>query len=95
MRKLKIMAVCGFGLGTSMILKMNIDEVLKKQGLEADVFTSDIGSAPTEYCDIIFTSNELYGQLEGKVNVPVIKITNFMSRDEIQEKGLKIIKELL
>jgi len=30
MKRLRIMVVCGFGLGTSMVLKMTLDDVLNK-----------------------------------------------------------------
>ena len=45
MKKLKILAVCGFGVGSSMILKMKVEEVLKENQVNADVFTTDVGSA--------------------------------------------------
>ena len=38
MRQLRIMVVCGFGLGSSMILKMTLDEVLREQSTETRDF---------------------------------------------------------
>jgi len=35
MKKLKVLAVCGFGVGSSMLLKMNVDDVLQAQGIKA------------------------------------------------------------
>ncbi len=95
MKNLKIMAVCGFGVGSSMILKMKIDDVLKSNGLKAEVFTADVGTAPSTQCDIIFTSKEIFSQLKAKVSVPVIQINNFMNKTEIEEKGMEIIKNLI
>lgn len=94
MARVKILAVCGFGVGSSMILKMKIEEVLKANGLEAEVFTTDVSSATSTPCDIIFTSKELEKSITGKVNVPVIAIKNFIDKKEIEEKGLKILKEI-
>ena len=42
---MKILAVCGMGLGTSLILRMNAEKALKQLGIEADVEVSDMGSA--------------------------------------------------
>ena len=97
MRRLKIMTVCGFGTGTSMILKMKVDEVLKKHDLlnKIEAFPCDVTSAATELCDLCFTSNELSNQLSGVVSSPLIVINNFLDENEIEEKGLEIIKELL
>lgn len=94
-KKIKVLAVCGFGVGTSLLLKMNIDDVFKKNGIDADVTNADITTAASCPADIIFTSNELYNQLEGKVEIPLIKIDNFMNLDEIEEKGVPAIKKLL
>lgn len=94
-KKIKVLAVCGFGVGTSLLLKMNIDDVFKKNGIDADVTNADITTAASCPADIIFTSNELYSQLESKVEIPLIKIDNFMNLDEIEEKGIPAIKKLL
>lgn len=95
MSKIKVIAVCGFGVGTSLLLKMNIDSVLRSNKIDADVENADIATAGSIPCDIIFTSNELYEQIKSKVNVPVVVINNFMSKDEIAEKAIPSINEIL
>ena len=94
-KKLKILVVCGFGVGTSLMLKMNIEKVLKPEGIAADVVTGDIGSAPSTPCDIVFTSTELGDKLKSKMSVPVVVVKNFVKPDEIQNQGLEEIKKLL
>lgn len=49
----KIQTVCGFGCGSSLLLRMKIQDVLKEQGLEADVFCGDVGTANATPCDAI------------------------------------------
>lgn len=95
MKKLKILAVCGFGVGSSMLLKMNVDDVMQAQGIRAEVETADIMTASSVNADLIFTSKELYGQLKDKVTIPLIEILNFMDHKEIEEKGMPIIREIL
>ena len=43
---MKILAVCGMGFGSSMMLKMTLEKVLKEKGLRADVQTVDFGTVP-------------------------------------------------
>ena len=93
--RLKIIAVCGFGVGSSMMLKMKVDEMLRKNGINASAETSDVGTATSVPCDVIFTSRELAPKIAEKVKVPVVAISNFLSILEIEEKGLSIVKELL
>ncbi|GIN85997.1 PTS ascorbate transporter subunit IIB [Heyndrickxia sporothermodurans] len=95
MKNLNIIAVCGFGVGSSMVLKMKIDEVLKEEGITAKVSTADVGSAASTPCDIIFTSNELGEKLSQTATVPVVKVNNFIDKNEIKEKGLPVIQSLL
>lgn len=63
---MKILAVCGFGVGSSMILKMSIEKVLKEMGISAEVNNTDINDARGTDCDVIFTSQELQQELQGK-----------------------------
>ncbi len=95
MKKIKILAVCGFGVGSSMLLKMNVDDVMQAQGIRAEVETADIMTASSVNADLIFTSKELYGQLKDKVTIPLIEILNFMDHKEIEEKCMPIIREIL
>lgn len=94
MEKLKVLAVCGFGVGSSMILKMKIEEMLKKNNIDAQVVTADVTSAASTPSNIIFTSKELEKKLAKKVDIPVVGIKNFIDEKEIEEKGLAAIKNM-
>lgn len=85
---MKILAVCGFGVGSSMVLKMTIEKVLKNEGIEAEVENTDISTAQGVNCDVIFTSFELAENLESNVKVPVIPIKRYMDVEEVK-KGLE------
>lgn len=93
MDKPRIMVVCGFGLGSSMVLKLTLDGVLKEEGLQADTFCSDEIQAKGEKFDMVFTSQEM-SKLFKDIDKPVVVITNFLSKDEVREKGLDKVKDL-
>ena len=95
MKKIKILAGCGFGVGSSMVLRMKIDDLMKKHQIAAQVCTADVSTAASEPCDIIFTSKEIGKQLAGKVQVPMIEIQNFLDMKELEEKGLHSVKMLI
>lgn len=90
-RRIKVLAVCGFGVGTSLMLRMNIETVLKNNNVDAEVENADIMTGSSISCDIILTSQELFGQLDGKVSAPIVVIHNFLSNAEIEEKMMPII----
>jgi PTS system ascorbate-specific IIB component len=94
MRKPRIMVVCGFGLGSSMILKLKLDEVLKDLDIKAYTFCADATTAVGENYDIVFTSQDLVDKFE-KTGRPYVVITNFLSKDEIKEKAIPALEPLL
>lgn len=94
MSELKIMTVCGFGLGSSMILKITLDRVLEENNIQAATFCADEITAVGEDFDIVFTSKEMAHLFE-KETRPVIVIENFLSKDEIRQKGIEIIKQIV
>lgn len=84
---MKILAVCGMGLGTGLLLRMNTEEALKRMGVEADVSVADIGSARGmgSGADLVLTSNELAEQL-GPVKGQLVTVQNFFDKAEIERK---------
>jgi PTS system ascorbate-specific IIB component len=83
----KIVAVCGMGIGTSVILKMNTEKALGRLGWDGDVEIADIGTArgAAAGADVVVTSQELADELGG-LRCPVVVIQNFMNVDEIADK---------
>lgn len=87
---MKILAVCGMGFGSSMVLRMTIEAVLKEEGITASVTTSDISSAKTESADVIVTSSE-FKELLVDTNIPLVTVKNYVDRNEMKEKLLPVI----
>ncbi|MGV8877118.1 MAG: PTS sugar transporter subunit IIB [Rhodoglobus sp.] len=84
---MKIVAVCGMGIGTSVLLKMNAEKVLRTLGVDADVEAADIGVARGMARDaqIVLTSEEFATEM-GDVPAQVIVINNFFDLEEITTK---------
>ena len=84
---MKILAVCGMGLGSGLLLRMQAEKALKQLGVQADVEVSDMGSARAlaATADLIITSEELAQQL-GNVKPRIVTITNFIDLAEMVAK---------
>jgi PTS system ascorbate-specific IIB component len=84
---MKILAVCGMGLGSALILRMQAEKALRELGLEADLEVADIGTARAvaPSADIILTTEELAQQL-GQVKPKVVTISNFIDLPEMVAK---------
>jgi PTS system ascorbate-specific IIB component len=84
---MKILAVCGMGLGSALVLRMQAEKALKELGLTADLEVADIGTARAiaPSADLILTSQELAEQL-GAVKPKVVTISNFIDLGEMVTK---------
>lgn len=90
---MKILAVCGFGVGSSMVLKMTIEKVVKELGIKATVENTDLSSAKATNADVYFTSHELLGELEKSVKNPVYPVKKYMDTNEVKYQLEKYIEE--
>lgn len=81
------------GLGTSELLKINAEKVLKLLDIEATVEAADISTARKASFDaqIIITTPELVESLQG-VNAEIVAIDHFF---DLQELNAKLSKALL
>lgn len=82
---MKMMAVCGSGLGSSFMMEMNIKKVLKTLGVEAEVEHSDLGSVTPDVADIFVMAKDI----AYSANLPdekIIIINNIIDLKEIELK---------
>lgn len=91
MEEIKIQTVCGFGCGSSLFLRIKIEEVLKENDVKANVFCGDVGTCLSTPCDVIFISEDLLSRIEGRTDVTLVPIKNFMDKDELTAKTMGFI----
>ena len=82
---MKIYTVCGMGFGTSLMVKMTIDDILAEEGIKADVEAIDMGSAKGVSADLFITSNDMKGSFP-EVEQPIIYLENMTDKKEIEQK---------
>lgn len=82
---MKIMAVCGAGLGSSFMMEMNIKKVLKTLNVTAEVDHSDLGSVTQDAADVFVMGKDI----AYSANLPehkVIIINNIIDLKEVEAK---------
>lgn len=84
---MKIVTICGAGIGSSGVLKVNAERVLRRLDLEAEVVAADIGSIAEVAGDaqVILTSAEFVEAI-GQTFADVIVIENFFDTEELTRK---------
>ncbi|MFJ7731200.1 PTS sugar transporter subunit IIB [Lysinibacillus sp. NPDC097231] len=82
---MKILVVCGNGLGSSFIMELNVKKALTELGKVAEVTHTDLASAKAEKADIYIGAEDIVNQLvKGKGHI--VSIINMMSISEIKLK---------
>lgn len=92
---MKILAICGMGLGSSMILKITLEKVIRKLGIDATVDVTDItvGRGQADTVDIVVTSEELAERIGG-VKAQIITVKDYFDVQEMTEKLQKAIEKI-
>ena len=90
---MKILAVCGNGLGTSFMLSINVNKALKELNIDGECKNMDLASAKTEAADFYIGSEEIMEQLkDGKKKT--ISVINMVSMDEIKQALITHVLEV-
>ncbi|MBV7391483.1 MULTISPECIES: PTS sugar transporter subunit IIB [Enterococcus] len=89
---MKFAAVCGSGLGSSFMVEMNINSVLKDLGVDGvEVSHFDMGSASPDMADVFFVASDLADSAQHLGEVVVLD--SIIDMDELKEKVQKVVTE--
>ncbi|MWB99252.1 PTS sugar transporter subunit IIB [Agromyces seonyuensis] len=93
---MRIVAVCGAGIGTSAILQTNAERAIAREGLRGVVSASDLAHVADQAADaqVILTSPELVEAVRaaiGRNYAELVVIENYFSVDEIADKLIDAI----
>ena len=87
---IKIVTVCGAGVGSSMMLRLFAQQIVKKHQINAEVDASDIGSInPNDY-DVVVTTSDFASRLS--TNTAIIRMDNMLDKTYLEKELLKLIK---
>jgi PTS system ascorbate-specific IIB component len=82
---MKILVVCGNGLGSSFIMELNVKKALNELGKEAQVDHTDLTTARTEKADIYLGAKDIISQLDDGTRT-IVALENVMNLEEIKTK---------
>lgn len=89
-KKLKLLVCCGNGAGTSMMIKLNVEKVAKKMGLDVQEIhhcaISEGKSAASQYNIVLCSKNfmSMFADAEKK-GTKIVGLRNVMSAKEIED----------
>lgn len=84
---MRVVAICGAGIGSSGILKVNAERVLQRLDIEAEVVAADLATLAEVAADaqVILTSAEFVDAI-GITFADVIVIENYFDTSELTTK---------
>ncbi|MDO5088195.1 MAG: PTS sugar transporter subunit IIB [Leptotrichiaceae bacterium] len=89
---LRILTVCGNGIGSSLMLAMKIEELCREEGMDnISVESSDFNGALSKETDIIVTVKEIADQFPE--NKKIIITGSYTNKKKIKEDVLENIKK--
>lgn len=83
----KIMCACGSGLGSSLMVEMNIQDVLKKMGVEGvEVVHSTTSDVHPGAADLFVVGRDLADFIKDVDKDEIIVLQNIVDKGELEEK---------
>ena len=90
---IKIVTVCGAGVGSSMMLRLYTNQILSAENIEAEVDASDVGTVDTNAYDIVVTTSDFADVLRHST-AEIVRIDNMMDKAFLKQELLKAIDTL-
>ena len=89
---IRVVTVCGNGIGSSLMLKMKIEEIAKENGIAIEAESIDSNSAVGKEADLFVTVKEFADIFKGNQRFVITR--SYMNKKKITEDVLPILKEL-
>ncbi|WP_436960565.1 PTS sugar transporter subunit IIB [Staphylococcus xylosus] len=91
----KVLTACGNGMGSSMVIKMKVENALRQLEVP-DIYSTSCSIAEAKGLaanfDIIIVSKHLVHELEGRTEGKLIGLDNLMDDAEIKTKLEAVLK---
>lgn len=90
---MNILVCCGSGLGSSFMIQINIEKILKELNVEGKVDHADLSSAKGVKADIYVGTRDIASQLYG-LGGEVVSLNSMIDKNELKEKLVSTLKEI-
>jgi PTS system ascorbate-specific IIB component len=98
-KTVKLLAICGNGLGSSIIVKMSLEEVLEDIKVNAIVESTSVAEAAgmMPFADVIVTSTAFYKGVADRIPAgkPVVVVKNLLDKQELSSAVKEALEKLI
>lgn len=91
---IKVLAVCGNGMGTSTMMKMKAKKILDSHNITCSAENCSVGQAKNSIknYDVVIVSTHLANQLKVTGSTKIVAIKNIMDTKDLETKLLDALK---
>ncbi|WP_338215895.1 PTS sugar transporter subunit IIB [Lacticaseibacillus salsurivasis] len=89
---MRVLTVCGAGVGTSLMEKMFAEDILSGAGVDAQVDNADISSATPNDYDVVITTS-MFAEMLPATSAQVIIHDNIMDQTSLKQKLLAALAQ--
>ncbi|MHA1596340.1 MAG: PTS sugar transporter subunit IIB [Candidatus Asgardarchaeia archaeon] len=94
MKKLRVVTVCGMGMGTALLMKMLVENTLRELGVPASVEATNVAIASGyKDADIIVAIVDLKKNLE-RLGKPLCLLENVIDKEACKKKLIEVLKQI-
>lgn len=92
---IKLLAVCGNGMGTSTMMKLKAKKILDSHEIDCHAENCSIGQAKNSInnYDVVIASTHLASQLKPKSSTVLIPLKNIMDAKEMEARLIEVLKK--
>lgn len=83
-KRMKIVTVCGCGLGSSLLAKVSIEKIAREYGVKTTIDAADAGTVKGHRADIIVTTTQLAPRVGKVKDTPVLTVDSFMDKEQLR-----------
>jgi PTS system ascorbate-specific IIB component len=89
---IKVVTVCGNGIGSSLLLRLKVEAIAKDLGIEVSAESSDSNAAVGKKADLFVTVKEFKDIFPKDAKVCIVK--SYTNRKKIEEDLIPVLKEM-
>lgn len=89
---IKIVTVCGNGIGSSLLLRMKVEQIAQGLGIEVDVESSDSNAAVGKKADLYVTVKEFANIFPTEAKVCIV--TSYTNRKKIEADLVPVLQAM-
>lgn len=83
-KRMKIVTVCGCGLGSSLLAKGMIEKIAREYEVQTSIDAADVGTAKGYEADLIAVQAHLMERLGNIPGIPIVGVKSFVDMEELR-----------